>query len=311
MAELTSYLDHDELTGRAAGYVLGTLSPAEDAEFRTHVAQCADCASAVRSLLPVVGALAYAAPPADPPEALRSRVLERIRAADLGQGVAMAPPRPTVVHSVKPPVVPLDGPGYTERSKDERATGWGSAKPRGARLPGRWLPVAAALVIAVALGADAVRLRERIGSLEQRLRDISARADASERELTSVRQSAAEAQTLVVVLASSDLIRVDLTGQPSAPMATARAFWSRSRGLIFTASSLPPLPAGRTYQLWIVTPDAPISAGLLRPGERGDVHAVLTVPRDVARVAAVAVTIEPEGGVPAPTGEKYLVGLAN
>ena len=114
-----------------------------------------------------------------------------------------------------------------------------------------------------------------------------------------------------MVLASSDLIRVDLTGQASAPMATARAFWSRSRGLIFTASSLPPLPAGRTYQLWIVTPDAPVSAGLLRPGERGDVHAVFSTPRDVVRVAAVAVTVEPDGGVPAPTGEKYLVGLAN
>ena len=150
-----------------------------------------------------------------------------------------------------------------------------------------------------------------IASLEQRVREISARANTSEQELTSVRQTAAEAQTLVVVLASSDLIRVDLAGQPSAPQARARAFWSRSRGLIFTASNLPPLPAGRTYQVWIVTPDAPVSAGLLRPGDRGDVHAVFTTPRDVARVAAVAVTIEPEGGVPAPTGEKYLVGLAN
>jgi anti-sigma-K factor RskA len=114
-----------------------------------------------------------------------------------------------------------------------------------------------------------------------------------------------------VVLASSDLIRVDLAGQPSAPQARARAFWSRSRGLIFTASNLPPLPTGRTYQVWIVTPDAPLSAGLLRPGDRGDVHAVFTTPPDVATVAAVAVTIEPNGGVPAPTGEKYLVGLAN
>ena len=143
------------------------------------------------------------------------------------------------------------------------------------------------------------------------MREISARANTSERELTSVRQTAAEAQMLVVVLASSDLIRVDLAGQPSAPQARARAFWSRSRGLIFTASNLPPLPAGRTYQVWIVTPDAPLSAGLLKPGDRGDVHAVFTTPRDVARVAAVAVTIEPDGGVPAPTGEKYLVGLAN
>jgi anti-sigma-K factor RskA len=308
---VTSYLDHDELTGRAAGHVLGTLSPAEDAEFRAHMAECADCASAVWSLLPVVGALAHAAPPADPSEALRARVIERILSADAGQSVPVVQSRPTVVLSMPPPKVPADVPGNIEGSKDERGEGSWAARPRAARLPGRWLPVAAALVLAVGLGADAVRLRERIGSLEQRLRDISARADASERELTSVRQSAAEAQTLVVVLASSDLIRVDLTGQPSAPMATARAFWSRSRGLIFTASSLPPLPAGRTYQLWIVTPDAPVSAGLLRPGERGDVHAVLTVPRDVARVAAVAVTIEPEGGMPAPTGEKYLVGLAN
>jgi hypothetical protein len=26
---------------------------------------------------------------------------------------------------------------------------------------------------------------------------------------------------------------------------------------------------------------------------------------------AMAVTIEPDGGVPAPTGDKYLIGLAN
>jgi hypothetical protein len=31
----------------------------------------------------------------------------------------------------------------------------------------------------------------------------------------------------------------------------------------------------------------------------------------VVTLAALAVTNEPEGGVPAPTGEKYLVGLAH
>jgi anti-sigma-K factor RskA len=196
-------------------------------------------------------------------------------------------------------------------SKDELTRGSSASKRRATVPAAPWLALAAALVIAAGLGVDAVRLRNRIGSLEQRVRDIGARANASERELTSVRRSAEEAQTLVVVLASSDLVRVDLAGQRSAPQARARAFWSRTRGLILTASNLPPLPAGRTYQVWIVTPDAPVSAGLLRPGERGDVHAVFTTPRDVGRVAAVAVTIEPDGGVPAPTGEKYLVGLAN
>jgi anti-sigma-K factor RskA/putative zinc finger protein len=284
---VTFPIDHDELNGRAAGYVLGTLDPAEYAEFRAHLSGCAECAAAVRALLPVARALAYAAPPADPPDALRARLLERVRLTDGGQGPEVAQP--------------FRGPAMA----NTRIT------PRARVIPGRWLLAAASLAVAVGLGMDAVRLRERISTLEARLRDIGARADASERELTSVRRSAAEAQTLVVVLASSDLIRVDLAGQPSAPQARARAFWSRSRGLIFTASNLPPLPSGRTYQLWIVTPDAPVSAGLLRPGERGDVHAVFETPNAVAKLAAVAVTIEPEGGVPAPTGDKYLVGLAN
>jgi hypothetical protein len=289
-----SDLDHDELNARAAGYVLGTLDPGEYAEFRAHLSECAVCASSVHALLPVVGALASAAPPADPPDALRARVLERIQAVDAGQPLPI------------PPAARVLG-----MPKDERTAGFRPVRPRATFPLGRWLPAAAALAIAVGLGVDGVRLRERIGSLEWRVRDFSARANASERELTAVRQSAADAQTLVVVLASADLIRVDLAGQPSAPQARARAFWSRSRGLILTASNLPPLPRGRTYQVWIVTPDAPVSAGLLRAGERGDVHAVFAAPRDVARVAAVAVTLEPEGGVPAPTGEKYLVGLAN
>ncbi|MEO8257614.1 MAG: anti-sigma factor [Acidobacteriota bacterium] len=285
-------LDHDELSGRAAAYVLGTLDPAEYAEFTAHLSECATCAAAVRSLSPVVEALAHAAPPAAPSERLRARVLERIQSEDGAQ--------PAPIRAATP--VSSPGSGF---SASRALSG------RGAALTRRWLPLAAAVVIAAGLGVDAARLRQRIGSLEQRVRDISAGAAASERELTAVRQSASEAQTLVVVLASSDLIRVDLAGQPLAPEARARAFWSRTRGLIVTASNLPPLPAGRTYQVWMVTPDTAVSAGLLRPGERGDVHAVFTPPRDVARVAAVAVTIEPDGGVPAPTGEKYLVGLAN
>jgi anti-sigma-K factor RskA len=304
-----SNLDHDELDGRAAGYALGTLDPAEYAEFRAHLSECAACAATVRSLLPVVGALANAAPPADPPDALRARVLERVLAVDAGHPLPV--PHAARVLSMSSRDVARDDPERVEGAEDERTAGFRAARPRATFPLGRWLPLAAALVIAVGLGVDGVRLRERIGSLEQRVRDISARANASERELAAVRQSAAEAQTLVVVLASSDLVRVDLAGQPPAPQARARAFWSRSRGLLLTASNLPPLPAGRTYQVWIVTPDAPVSAGLLRPGERGDVHAVFATPRDVARVAAVAVTLEPEGGVPAPTGEKYLVGLAN
>jgi anti-sigma-K factor RskA len=271
---VTSSVDHQELQSRAAAYVLGALPPDERTEFAEHLSECAACAAEVHSFATVACALAHAAPPVDPPEALRERIL--VRALE-----------------------PVAQPVWKARATPVRG-----AFARG-------LLAAASLAAAVGIGGYAVHLRGRVGALEQRVRDIALRADADERQLAAVRQAAAEAQGLVMVLASADLVRVELQGQRAAPRASARAFWSRSTGLIFTASSLPPLANGRTYQLWIVTPNAPVSAGLLKPGERGDVHAVFAPPRDVQTVAALAVTIEPEGGVPAPTGEKYLVGLVN
>jgi hypothetical protein len=49
--------------------------------------------------------------------------------------------------------------------------------------------------------------------------------------------------------------------------------------------------------------------GLLRPDSEGGVHRIYDTPPDLPKPVAFAVTIEPDGGVPAPTGEKYLVGL--
>jgi anti-sigma-K factor RskA len=66
------------------------------------------------------------------------------------------------------------------------------------------------------------------------------------------------------------------------------------------------------YQLWVLTAaPAPISAGLLRPDARGSVTATFETPPTLPNPVAMAVTLEPEGGVPSPTGDKYLVGLAD
>ena len=75
--------------------------------------------------------------------------------------------------------------------------------------------------------------------------------------------------------------------------------------------SLPAAPAGRTYQLWVLTArPAPTSAGLLKPDSNGRVSAVFATPSDLPNPVAMAVTLEPEGGVLSPTGDKFLVGLA-
>jgi len=151
-----------------------------------------------------------------------------------------------------------------------------------------WLPLAAAFIIAVGAGIYAIRLQRQIGELQ-------ARFDQGE--------------ATTAVLAAPDLARIDLQGQPVAPDARARALWSRSRGLVFTAANLPPPPAGKSYQVWVVTAQAPISAGLLTPDPSGVGTQYYMTPADIAPPVAVAVTLEPAGGVPAPTGERFLVGM--
>lgn len=170
------------------------------------------------------------------------------------------------------------------------------------------LATAASIVLAAGLALYTSQLRGRITLLESQLSDARARADAADQRMAAAQRTATEAQSAVAVLTAPDVARVDLAGQAPAPNASARAFWSRSRGMVFTASHLPPLPAGRTYQLWLVTAQAPISAGLLTPDARGGVSETFSTPPDIPQPVALAVTIEPAGGVPAPTGDKYLVG---
>lgn len=262
--------DHDTLHELSGLYVLGSLSREDRAMFETHLAGCAACADEVRSLTRVSGALAQLPPQVPPSPALRQRVLASVGGLGAAGPVVAAPSR-----------------GFG---------GWS------------WLAAAASLVLAAGLGAYATQLRGRIGALENQLREATLRAEANELQMADLRRVSAEAQSQVGVLAAPDLARVDLAGQPVAPTARARAFWSRSRGLVFTASDLPALPPGRTYQLWVVTARSPISAGLVRPDDTGRVNAVFQTPADIPPPVAMAVTIEPEGGVPAPTGDRYLIG---
>jgi anti-sigma-K factor RskA len=295
--------NRDELNEQAAAYALGVLSAEERIEFEGHLSACDECAAEVRSFGQVVAALAHAAPSVVTPVNARSRVLARIAHATTTPSDSAAPSE-------------FRAPLRIEEHRRTAGTA-GSAEVKASAAPARspWLLAAAAVALAAGLGGFVISQRNHIATLERRVRDETSRADVAEQQAAAARSAATLAatdeRTVVVVLAASDLVRVELAGQPVAPQASARAFWSRSRGLVFTASNLPPLPAGRTYQLWVVTPEMPVDAGLLKPKLDGGVNVVYAMPSGITKPVAIAVTIEPEGGVPAPTGDKYLVGLVN
>jgi anti-sigma-K factor RskA len=77
---------------QAAPYALGSLSPEERRAFEAHLAGCDACRADVRAYTEVAAALAHAAPAAEPPRALRDRVLaEARRVRPIGAGTSTAP----------------------------------------------------------------------------------------------------------------------------------------------------------------------------------------------------------------------------
>jgi len=90
------------------------------------------------------------------------------------------------------------------------------------------------------------------------------------------------------------------------PVARGRVFVSPDKGVVFIAAHLPPLDAHRTFELWVIPARGnPIPAGTFR-GE-ADASAVYVRPGPVVNAAAVAVTVEPEGGSPQPTTTPFIV----
>jgi anti-sigma-K factor RskA len=69
---------------------------------------------------------------------------------------------------------------------------------------------------------------------------------------------------------------------------------------------LPQLQSNRTFQLWLIPAAGnPISAGIFRSDP--DSSAVYVYPGQTTNAAAVAVTVEPEGGSPQPTTTPFIV----
>jgi len=88
--------------------------------------------------------------------------------------------------------------------------------------------------------------------------------------------------------------------QPQPPK--GRVFVNPSRGVLLIASNLPPAPAGKTYEMWLVPKGGkPVRAGEFQSQPDGAEIHVHRGPVDVNATNAVAVTLENEGGADQPT----------
>jgi Anti-sigma-K factor rskA/Putative zinc-finger len=254
-------------------FALSALPENEADALRAHLSTCAECSVRLAEARGHASLLAFAVPQERPAGTIKAELMARVRANLQAEEMNAWPSRVrTEEHK------PAKGP----------ASGWLT-----------WVLASAAVLLALVSFALSWQNRNMAARLQQQ-RNV---AESSIRQREQI-------EKLVGVLASPDTMTVKLAGIGEMPNATGMVKFNSKAGLVlYQASNLPDLPAGKSYQMWLVpTNGAPISAGLL--GQGGQAFGNLwmaAVPANV-EAKAFAVTVEPAGGTDQPTGPKVLLG---
>ncbi len=117
----------------------------------------------------------------------------------------------------------------------------------------------------------------------------------------------AHGQELLAFMSSPEVVTFALT--PADPIPDARALVSydrRSGRVVVVSFDLPPPPAGKVYQLWLIADD--VRPGGILPSDRGATVVRARSSPDRRDGPFFAITAEPSPGEPDPTGDIVLLG---
>jgi hypothetical protein len=270
-------------------YSMQSLSAGETAAAALHLEECAECA---RQLAEVSGDLALLSLSVDQqplPQGAHNRFMSRI-ASEPQAVVAMGAVDPVTSLPKAEPVLTPEPVRVIHEVKPRR----------------NWFPILIPWAAAFALLA----LAGYLGSQNQKLNEL---LNGDRGQIAQLSAEAAHAQEVLDTLTSPAAKQVTLTEGKGAPPPTGRTSYLAEKGaLVFVGNNLRPLPAGKTYEMWVIPADgkAPIPAGLFRPDDRGSASLVLpTLPQGVP-AKAFGVTIENAEGSATPTMPIVLSGAA-
>jgi len=250
-------------------YALGALDGEDLRELEAHLAgACEECRRQLALWQGELEALAADVEPVAPSDVTRARVLRLAGGMDRAPA---APPRRTPV----------------------------------------WMTAAAAVLLALALWGllGQARMEREVRGLEAERDRLSRQVNGLEQQVGLARDEARRAQQALQVLAAPGVQSVVLAGLGPSPGAKGRTYVNPStRDALFYAFDLPSLPADKTYELWFIAAGKPVAAGTFEVDPRGTGTVRVERVTDARQIQAWAVTIEPRGGVPQPTGAMVLKG---
>ena len=252
-------------------YALGALEGDEKLALESHLAGCAECARKLAEARGRMAMLALAAPRVEPSPVVKQRLMAQVRADAEAQNRESA-----VSASTHAPQSRERTPGFFDRWR---------------------IPAFALLAI-----ATVVLWREN-RNLDRQLAALRQSAQQQQQQLD-------EAHNLDEMMESRDTVTVALTQQPGMPQGSAHVMYNAKMGMLMYDGEIAPAPAAKSYQLWLVpAAGKPISAGVFNPVNGRADHWMMKLPQGV-EPKEFAVSLEPAGGVPQPTGPMVLIGRA-
>ncbi len=309
-------MNHEEAFSELAAVALDSASAEVADAVRAHASTCPECGPELAAMEETVAAIGELAPQAriNPGRSagIRSRLLVRARNERESQS-APVPGPPDIARGV----ASLTGLGHKATPGAQRPVAADARRPTPAtplRHPVRtdvspsrvnWYAIAATLAFIIT-GAQLWRVTQDRNEMRSQL----AAVDTVQPKSDSMAQALSEKEAMIESMAGPDVKVVALSTKPTA-QPLGRMFWNRATNdWMMVTYNLPAPKPGKTYQVWLVTDKAKISAGTFRPDSQGRtvMHANYALARDALR--AVAITEEPDGGMPAPTGPMVVVGSA-
>jgi anti-sigma-K factor RskA len=133
--------------------------------------------------------------------------------------------------------------------------------------------------------------------------------NALQSEVRSLREALAQKDKELAWLKDPRVQMALLKGLEAAPNAKAKLlFHPEKEHALLYIDGLPPLPIEKSYELWVFVKDEPLPSGVFDARAGASVVQLGKLAGAPEKRVKFAVSIEPRGGVPKPTGSIVLLG---
>lgn len=295
---------NDEKQDILAAYALGALNEVEAREVAAEIESDEDLRRELEAWKDVAANLAFAAPAAEPSPEARENLLAAIKKTPqkAENGEVAGEVLKTVEKTKNPPQeLPEKADVIQFPTRAARFSFWSYAPVIGA---------VAASVVAVLLGVALYNASQSSRNKDLRLAELNQKLANAEQKLNDMQAQLERQWQERDLLNSPNSFDIKLIGADGSSSANARLVIDRQTGrTMLFVESLPPAPRGKVYQVWFINdPQHPTPGAVFSTNEAG--RAVLrdNMPVGSLKASIFAITLEPEGGSPAPTSKPFLVG---